>query len=231
MLEAWSLEFIKDNLEDRLGDSRYANEISFEDSFIPIGILLARPKQELTQKEILPHLDYYHHRSGDSINFYCGGYGRYWYRDGRLYNDAQEVSQVEFSESPWLFSPQAFVCLVEDIERETSWKYSGGIELLLFNTWYEDYSVVIDFENFLSVDLSKACNDKVVPDIQHFFEEIFHIARNNKKDLSVKKIKKSLTIASFSRSAKESLFKLIPNSLGEQGKKAIYFTTFGKALN
>lgn len=244
MLEAWSFKFIEDDLRYRFGLIKYYEdypgpvEYSDEDKYstdliLPIGILLARPKQELTEKEILPNLEYFHHRSGEAIHFYCGGYGRYWYKDGRLYNDAINVTEDKgyWGDIPWKFSPQAFVHLVEEIELESEWKYSGGVELLLLNTWVNGYNeLVIDFDTLLSINLTKACKDKVVEDIQHLFEEIFRIARNQKENLSVSSLKSSLTKSSFTRSAKEGLLKLVPKNLGEEGKKALYFTSFGKII-
>lgn len=42
-----------------------------------IAILITRPNLE-TGKQILENLEYYHFRTGKSINFYLPGYGAYW---------------------------------------------------------------------------------------------------------------------------------------------------------
>jgi hypothetical protein len=40
------------------------------------GILFARPVSPFAQKEILPHIDYWHHRSDYYTDFFCPGYLR-----------------------------------------------------------------------------------------------------------------------------------------------------------
>lgn len=51
-----------------------------------IGILITRPKLPMG-KDILNSLEYYHFRTGKSVNFYLPGYGVYWnsdYPDSKL---------------------------------------------------------------------------------------------------------------------------------------------------
>ncbi len=38
------------------------------------GIMFARPESVFAQKEILPHIDYWHHRSDNYTDFFCPGY-------------------------------------------------------------------------------------------------------------------------------------------------------------
>lgn len=52
-----------------------------------VAILITRPDLA-TGKDILNSLEYYHFRTGHSINFYLPGYGAYWteeeYPDGKV---------------------------------------------------------------------------------------------------------------------------------------------------
>ena len=52
-----------------------------------IGILITRPDLT-TGKSILDSLEYFHFRTGKSLNFYLAGYGAYWtnseYSDGKV---------------------------------------------------------------------------------------------------------------------------------------------------
>lgn len=55
-----------------------------------IGVLLTRPGLE-TGQNILKNLEYYHFRTGKTINFYLPGYGAYWYD---TYPDGQVVTKI-----------------------------------------------------------------------------------------------------------------------------------------
>ena len=52
-----------------------------------IGILITRPELP-TGKSIIDSLEYFHFRTGKSVNFYLPGYGVYWskldYPDGKV---------------------------------------------------------------------------------------------------------------------------------------------------
>jgi hypothetical protein len=69
--------------------------------------------QEITERQIVPSLDYWHERSGDLLNFFLAGW-----RKGH----------------EWLFDAKKFVEACDVVASETSWTYSGGVDLLLFLT-------------------------------------------------------------------------------------------------
>ena len=72
-------------------------------------------------------LEYFHFRTGKTINFYLPGYGAYWPRTE--YSDRKEV--VEIDGVKWFFSNEKFVQYIEDLEKYSKWEYSGESELLL----------------------------------------------------------------------------------------------------
>ena len=90
-----------------------------------IGILITRPDLEVG-KSILCSLNYYHHVTGNNLNFYLPGYGAYWYG---TYPDGQVVSKINGTE--WSYSDKMFVGFIEDLEKYSTWKYSGESELLM----------------------------------------------------------------------------------------------------
>lgn len=89
-----------------------------------VAILITRPDLA-TGKDILNSLEYYHFRTGHSINFYLPGYGAYWteeeYPDGKV---VTEIAGVK-----WSFSNQRFVEFIEDMEKYSKWRYSGESDL------------------------------------------------------------------------------------------------------
>lgn len=47
-----------------------------------VGLLFAPREARLAKDEIVPSLDYFHHRSGHNIDFFCAGYSRYGFTHG-----------------------------------------------------------------------------------------------------------------------------------------------------
>ena len=90
-----------------------------------IGILLTRPDLKVG-KNILYSLNYYHHMTGKKSNFYLPGYGAYWYG---AYPDGQVVSKINGIE--WSYSDKLFVEFINDLEKHSTWIYSGESELLM----------------------------------------------------------------------------------------------------
>jgi hypothetical protein len=226
MLYAWTLDFIYHDLTDRY----FGEDASPSDDAIrPIGILLARPDHTVAREEILPALDYFHHRSGEDITLYCAGYGRYWYEDGMVYNDAQKVAELSDT-SPWMFSPKAFSVFVSTLESRTTWTYSGNPELVLLNIMVdrEEEDVLFDFSRVLIIDLQDAKADGAISTLNGLMEDIFRLARENRGDLSVGRIGRALGGKTFLKSARDALLRLIPGGLGSAGKSSAHFVVYNK---
>lgn len=47
-----------------------------------VGVLFAPAEVRLAREEIVPGLDYFHHRAGKNIDFFCAGYSRYGFTTG-----------------------------------------------------------------------------------------------------------------------------------------------------
>ena len=127
------------------------------------GILFMRQDQELAAKSIKPSLDYFHEKSGEHLNFFLAGW-----RKSR----------------EWLFDPAAFVKACDVVAAETAWRYSGGVDLLLFVTRKRaEHEVVVDLKNAISVRLDRIAKDKWGESPDVILEHICNFARNsNAKD-------------------------------------------------
>lgn len=90
-----------------------------------VGILFAPAEVRLARDEIVSSLDYFHHRSGNHIDFFCAGYSRYGFTPGER--------PVTTDEPPWMFSLDAYHRFQREIERLSRWRYSGEADLLLMN--------------------------------------------------------------------------------------------------
>jgi hypothetical protein len=75
-----------------------------------IGLLFAPPESSLGKSEITHSLDYFHHRSGDKIDFFCSGYRRYG-------KDKQFVveREVTIDKNPWYLNVMDFEALRQEI--------------------------------------------------------------------------------------------------------------------
>ena len=66
-----------------------------------IGILITRPDLPIG-KTILDSLEYFHFRTGKSLNFYLPGYGAYWpkseYSDGKVITIARQVIEAYYAQ-------------------------------------------------------------------------------------------------------------------------------------
>lgn len=139
-----------------------------------IGILITRPELP-TGKDILKSLEYYHFRTGKSVNFYLPGYGAYWNND---YPDSKIVTTID--NVNWSFSNQMFVLFIEDLEKYSKWKYSGESELLLVDL----KEGILSYENMMQFYLDKMIRDGVIYSVYEFFEDLFRICKDSMNQIS-----------------------------------------------
>lgn len=97
MIPAWSYDQICKEL-GRAFQKRYPHRE--RGSIRMVGLLFAPPGARLAREHIIPSLDYFHHRSGDNIDFFCAGYSRYGFTPGER--------PVSNDDPPWMFSDQVF---------------------------------------------------------------------------------------------------------------------------
>ena len=164
MIPAWSLEEIVVTLTQAF-NSRYSG-----DAIRLVGLLFAPPESSLGKSEIIKSLDYFHHRSGDKIDFFCAGYRRYG-------KDRQVVVEREVSSdsNPWYFNVIDFEALRKETQKSSSWKYSGEADLILLNVWKSESSqdAVLDWSSAICCDLERMKKDKAIESARRFFEDIF----------------------------------------------------------
>lgn len=134
-----------------------------------IGILITRPDLEVG-KSILGSINYYHHATGNNLNFYLPGYGAYWY--GK-YSDGKEVCQIDGV--TWSYSDKMFVEFINDLQKYSTWTYSGESELLLIE--YREGRLYYD--EMIRFYLENMMRDNVIFSIPAFFQQLFRICKKN----------------------------------------------------
>lgn len=175
-----------------------------------IGILITRPDLEVG-KNILGSLNYYHHATGDNINFYLPGYGAYWYG---TYSDGQVVTKIDGAE--WSYSDKMFVGFIKDLEKYSTWKYLGESELLMLE--YKDGR--LSFDGMVRFYLDNMLRDKVIVSVDSFFQQLFRICT---KDNSLEEISNAFGKNKLAQVTKETILHNIPSYLENVFTQEKYF--------
>ena len=164
MVDAISYEEMLRKMKEKYGNKRRI-----------VGILFTRPTSNLAENEILKSLNYYHHRSGEDIDFYLPGYGAYWNND---YPDGEVVCNIDGTK--WSFSTKEYAKFIEKMSKNSKWKYNGESELILVDFVEQD----IDYSNTVSIELDQAIRDKAIVSISNFFEKIFMLSNTDRSAYS-----------------------------------------------
>jgi len=134
-----------------------------------VGLLFTQPTSPLGQSEIVPQLEYFHHRSGNSVHFFCAGFGAYW--PDEEFPDRREVARIDGT--TWYFSARKFNQLRQELVAKTQWKYGGGTELLLLNTSRVNEQIGLNLSYCPAFQLEEMQHDGVIISVASFFETIF----------------------------------------------------------
>lgn len=127
----------------------------------PVGLFLVRDDgadgSELA-REVVGSLQYWHVRTGHWFDGFFLGWG--------------------YDEKP-VFSADAFVGCVQDLEARLKWTYKGGAELLLTEFFYDlaSQSGEFDFSRTIPLDLSKLLSEKKLRHLSPLIEELVAPAR------------------------------------------------------
>ncbi len=176
-----------------------------------IGILIARPDLH-TGNCILKSLNYFHHLTGNNINFYLPGYGAYW--SGDRYPDMDTVARINGVD--WSFSYKAFVEFITDIEKVSKWKYSGESELLLIP--YHDER--LDFSEVGVFHLDAMLNDGAISSVSSF---ITGLSRCVKHDNSVTGLAAREGIKCAAKTVVEEITDKLPRYISEPLKRGKHY--------
>lgn len=179
-----------------------------------VGLLFARPSDDFAAKNIIPELDYFDTRSGESLDFFCVGYSK---TQTPLSQAVIKVKGVQ-----WWFDNDSFDKFRRQITRESNWKYSGETELLLADAKWSDSKASIDYSSAIPCLLEDMQNDKAFKNIKSFFENVFTYAEDpgsspafDLSDLFGKKI--------LIGAAKNTILQLLLRSAAPEYYKARHF--------
>lgn len=194
------------------------------------GILLARPEDSLTRDEILPHLDYWNHRSGDYIDFFCVGYMPRWFAD----STAGLPPVVTVGDGEWAFARSAFVELLTEIEATAGVAYDGSPCLLLLNSYFNGLRerAYLDYSRIVWINFREALSDGAISTPTQLAEYVFQFAQEaNKRPRGSKdpvwEVSDGLGRRVLKRGIVDALLAVLPDWVKPSARRAIHFAVRG----
>jgi len=153
------------------------NEKNLNDRHI-IVLLFVRPSLAGAEK-VIAEFNYLHHNSREYCSIYAVGYSNDVHE--KSYNDYQTIKGVNGEN--WYYSDRAFVDFKDKLESRLKWKYSGDIELIILQSNPEG-SKILNFENYLAVDVNYGIKNAYIESFPRFMESLIRIS---KKEIEVTK--------------------------------------------
>lgn len=184
-----------------------------------IGILFCRPNSPIAGSEILGDLTYFHFRSGESIDFFCAGYGAYWPPE----KFPGQIPVAKVANVDWFFSAKSYIDLENELEAETCWKPNGEAELILIMAHKgSDNKVTLDYQSAVVCRLEQMIRDKAITSARAFFESIFISSKDNGADTTWGfSDRKGIEIGKST--LKEAILSLLPKSIAKGYKRTEHF--------
>lgn len=224
MIQTWSFDQVRDDLAARFRRDGYTS-----DAVKMVGLLFARPESRLAREQIVPHLDYYHHRAGTHTHFFCAGYGAYS-PPGQM-RDAQVVTSI--AGQPWAFSARLFDGFRAELERRSRWCYSGGSDLVLTNSVWSagEQSADLDFSTAVAMNLDQAVADGAIPDVERLFERVFRFGESADGHDPTWGFAAEEGLVAVRSGLVNMLLSLLPRGVGAEAKKLPHFLVADLSAN
>ena len=178
------------------------------------GICFARPTSILGKSEILPQIPDWHHRSGNHIDFYFAGFSP------NAIDDTWIETEIPGSWQ-WYYSSEMFNKFRSEMQVVTTWKYSGGCDLILANAKYDnkDNDVELDFSTAVVCQLDKMKEIKAFQSVEQYFENIFQYAEESGSHSNTWDFSDQAGISAGHSAIKSIALSCLPKNTGKEIKK------------
>ena len=182
-----------------------------------VGLLFAPAEVRLAKDEIIPSLDYFHHRSGNHIDFFCAGYSRYGFTPGE--------TPVTNDDPAWMFSRKLYDRFRRDVERRSRWRYSGEADLILLSgkRGSDDNTASLDFSSTIMCDLDRMLRDQAILSVRRFFEDVFRFADAVQTPDPTWGFSDQMGTRTAGSALKRVILSLLPKDLGAEYRRAEHF--------
>jgi hypothetical protein len=188
------------------------------------GLIFGIPDTPLGKAEYLPIIDYWHRRSGNVTDFFCGGFF-VAYEDTPKPQDSYRVEEIR--NSTWYFSSERLAEFVGEIEEKSSWKPSGGFDVIICTARHTQGESLasLDFTSALCITLEDAKKVEAVRDLSHLLMLAFEFAKSINEDThdAAWEFSDKQGISVLKQSLKAMLESWVPKWLSKGGKKAAMF--------
>ena len=188
-------------------------------------VLFLRPESKLAKTSVIPHLGYFHCRSGESIDIFCAGYTID--PDARIGDGDDGNNVIQGSEGKkWSYSDERFNDIRIAFEERSTWTYSGNVDLLLFNAHLEEPTkeAVIEFDSAIICELGAMINSGAIDTVEGFLEQICRYSERN-DDPTTSGFSKEIRMESAQASLWRGLLSVLPRGVGDDIRKARCFET------
>jgi hypothetical protein len=214
MIHAWDYQEVCRELANAFN---YRYPVKETSGIRMVGLLFAPIEVRLAREEIVPSLEYFHHRSGNHIDFFCAGYSRYGFTPGER--------PVTDDDPPWMFSLELFDRFRSDIEYRSRWRYSGEADLLLLNGMRstDDKMASLDFSSTIVCDLDRMIRDKAIYSVRRFFEDVFRFAEDVRAPDPTWGFSDNMGIHTAGSALKRVILSFLPKDLGTDYCRAEHF--------
>lgn len=218
MQPAWSYHSVEEKLTRVFRDQANAGGGS---DIKMVGFLFAQPNAALGKKEIVPSLDYFHHRSGSSIDFFCSGYRRY---GQSVHSDERAVTK---GEDPWYFSDTAFNDLRNDVADRTTWRYSGEADLVLLDADFDKRKqmATLSWDAAIMCDLDLMLRSGAITSVNRYFEVVFNFAENYEGNAPTESFSANRNLNVAGSALKRIVLSAVPGGVADDMKSLGYFST------
>ena len=140
-----------------------------------VVLLFAKP----SDTAVLQEFEYIHYNSAKYCSVYAIGY-----TDDFTKANIPPFRKVDcHMKNDWYYSAKAFVDFKEKLQnRIKSWRYSGETEILVLQN-NPGARQILDFKNYVSIDVNKGIKEGYLDSFQRFMESLI---RSSKKEVTAK---------------------------------------------
>ena len=137
-----------------------------------VVFLFVRPTNS-SSKDIISEFEYIHYNSWKYCSIYAIGYTD----NPEMKQDPSYRCTTEVDGHSWFFSFKSFVDFKSKLEDQIKWKYSGESEILVLQN-NPGKAKVLDFSNYVAINITKGLRDGYIDSFQLFIESLIRSAKS-----------------------------------------------------
>lgn len=183
-----------------------------------VAILFVRYGFGLASELLDDSFEYLDLNTGDDLDIFLPGYGRYKFLDEHLNKD-EKLINLKNNKDGWFFSTKQFIDFKKQMEKVIKWKYDDEAELILV-----DYvNGHIDFSNVICINIESAIKSGAISTARSLLERTTGII-SNKKVYNVYALSNCLAKEYAQEAMFEFISENIPMKIGKIGTKFKQFS-------